>query len=219
MWQMVIQGGLWELFRRGGPVMVPILFCSIVALAVVLDRVYHLRKAKVDTERFLETVSSHVKRNRIVEAMDFCDQTPGPIARIVKAGILKHDRPPQEIREAIEDAGVQEVSRLERYLGVLATCAQISPLLGLLGTVTGMVTAFQVIQEKATAMTQVNPGDLAGGIWEALLTTVFGLCVAIPALVAYNWLVNWVNHFVIEMERSAAELVEILGQRRESDAV
>ena len=197
----------------------PILICSIVALAVVMDRAYHLRKAKIDTDRFLETVSSSLKRNRVVEAMDLCDQTPGPIAHILKAGIMKHDRTRQEVRDAIEEAGVQEVSRLERYLAVLATVAQVAPLLGLLGTVTGMVGAFQIIQEKATAMSQVNPGDLAGGIWEALLTTVFGLCVAIPTLVAYNWLVNWVNHFVVDMERSAAELLDVLGQRREGDAV
>ena len=219
MWKIIIKGGLWDLFLKGGPVMVPILLCSIVALAVVMDRLYHLRKAKIDTERFLETISSSLKRNRVVEAMDLCDQTPGPIAHILKAGIMKHDRPTPEVRQAIEDAAVPEVSRLERYLAVLATVAHISPLLGLLGTVTGMVSAFQVIEEKATAMSQVNPGDLAAGIWEALLTTVFGLCVAIPALVAYNWLVHWVNHFVIDMERSAAELVDLLGQRRESDAV
>ena len=219
MWQTILKGGLWELFIRGGPVMWPILICSIVAFAVVMDRVYHLRKAKIDTDRFLETISSSLKRNRIVEAMDLCDQTPGPIAHILKAGIMRHDRSRQEIREAIEEVGVQEVSRLERYLAVLATVAQVAPLLGLLGTVTGMVNAFQIIQEKATAMSQVNPGDLAGGIWEALLTTVFGLCVAIPALVAFNWLVNWVNHFVMDMERSAAELVDVLGQRREVDAI
>lgn len=215
MWELVLKGGLFELFSRGGPVVVPILFCSVLAVAVVINRVVSLRRARIDTERFLEKISSSIKRNRIVEAMDLCDQTSGPIARILKAGILKHDRPVEEIRRAIEDAGVQEVSHLERYLAILATVAHISPLLGLLGTVTGMVSAFQVIEEKATAMSQVNPGDLAAGIWESLLTTVFGLCVAIPALIAYNWLVNWVNHFVLEMERSATELVDLLGQRRE----
>ena len=219
MWRMIMKGGLWELFLRGGPVMWPILLCSIVALAVVMDRVYHLRKARVDTEHFLETIAATIKRNRLVEAIDLCDQTPGPIAYILKAGLMKHDRPAQEIRQAIEDAGIPEISRLERYLAVLSTMAHISPLLGLLGTVTGMVSAFQIIQEKASAMSQVNPGDLAGGIWEALLTTVFGLCVAIPSLVAYNWLVHWVNHFVVDMERSTAELVDLLSQRRESDAV
>lgn len=220
MWQTILsKGGLWELFIRGGPVMWPILICSVVALAVVMDRVYHLHKAKIDTDRFLETISASLRRNRVVEAIDLCGQTPGPIAHILKAGIMKHDRTREEVRDAIEEAGVQEVSRLERYLAVLATVSQIAPLLGLLGTVTGMVTAFQIIQEKATAMSQVNPGDLAGGIWEALLTTVFGLCVAIPTLIAYNWLTHWVNYFVLDMERSSAELVNVLGQRREADAV
>src|SRR3990167_7257895 len=125
-----------------------------------------------------------------MEALEICNKTQGPIANILKAGILKHDRPRQEIREAIEDASIHAVPRLEKNLPVLATVAHVSPLLGLLGTVTGMVAAFQVIESKATALNPVNPGDLAGGIWEALLTTVFGLCVAIPTYVAYNYLLR-----------------------------
>ena len=219
MWQMILKGGLWQLFQRGGPVMYPIFFCSIIALAVVIDRVYHLRRAKVDTEKFMEEVSSRLKRNRIVEAIDMCEQTPGPIASILKAGLLKHDRSRQEVREAVEDAALYEVPRLEKFLNILATVTHVSPLLGLLGTVTGMVGAFQIIEEKAGSLAPVNPGDLAAGIWEALLTTVFGLCVAIPALIAYNWLTTWVNRFVLDMERSATELVNLLGQKREKDAV
>ncbi len=133
----------------------------------------------------------------------------------MKAGILKHDRPKLEIKEAIEDAGVHEVPRLERRLGILSTIAHISPLLGLLGTVTGMVRSFQVIQEKATSLNPVSPADLAGGIWEALITTVAGLVVAIPALVAYNYLVSVVDNFVTEMESSATDLVNILSTRGE----
>ena len=216
---MILHGGIWDLFQKGGPVMYPILFCSIIALAVVIDRIYHLRRAKVDTEKFMESVSGSIKRNRIVEAIDMCEQTAGPVAHILKAGLLKHDRPRQEIRDAIEDAGLFEVPRLEKYLNVLGTVAHVSPLLGLLGTVTGMVSAFQVIQEKASNLGPVNPGDLAAGIWEALLTTVFGLCVAIPALVAYNWLTTWVNRFVLDMERSATELLNVISQKRESDEV
>lgn len=219
MWQLILKGGLWQLFQRGGPVMVPIFFCSIIALAVVIDRIYHLRRAKVDTEKFMEEISLKLKRNRIVEAIDMCEQTPGPIASILKAGLLKHDRGRQEVREAIEDAALYEVPRLEKFLNILATVTTVSPLLGLLGTVTGMVGAFQVIEEKAGSLHPVNPGDLAAGIWEALLTTVFGLCVAIPALLAYNWLTTWVNRFVLDMERSATELVNVLGQKREKDAV
>ena len=99
-----------------------------------------------------------------MEAIDKCNTTPGPIAHIMKVGVLKHDRTREEIRENIQDAGVHEVPRLEKNLGVLATIAHISPLLGLLGTVTGMVKAFQVIEQKAASMMPVNPGDLAGGI-------------------------------------------------------
>ncbi|MFH1858054.1 MAG: MotA/TolQ/ExbB proton channel family protein [Candidatus Omnitrophota bacterium] len=216
---MMLRGGLWDLFQRGGPVMYPILFCSIIALAVVIDRVYHLRRARVDTEAFMERISNALRRNRIVEAIDMCEDTPGPIAHILKAGLLRHDRPRQEVRDTIEDAAMHEVPRLQRYLNVLGTVTHVSPLLGLLGTVTGMVSAFQVIEEKSSHFGPVNPGDLASGIWEALLTTVFGLCVAIPALVAYNWLMSWVNRFVLDMERSATEMINVLSQRKEIDEV
>ena len=152
-----------------------------------------------------------------MEALDLCERTSGPIAAILKAGVLKHDRSRNEIREAIEDASIHEVPRLERNLPVLSTVAQVAPLLGLLGTVTGLVKAFQVIEAKASAMNPVNPGDLAGGIWEALLATTFGLCVAIPTYVAYNYLVSRVDGFVLDMERSATDLLNILGDKREEE--
>lgn len=200
---------------KGGPIMIPIILCSIIALAIIIERIFHLYRAKIDTKDFMDKVSALLKRNKIVDAIEMCEHTPGPIAHIMKAGILKHDRPKIEIKEAIEDAGVHEVPRLERRLGILSTIAHISPLLGLLGTVTGMVRSFQVIQEKATSLNPVNPADLAGGIWEALITTVAGLVVAIPALVAYNYLVSVVDNFVTEMESSATDLVNILSTRGE----
>lgn len=206
---------MWEVIQKGGPLMYLIILCSIVALAVVIERLYHLYRAKINIERFMDGISNTLKRNRIMEAIDLCEKTPGPIAYIIKAGILKHDRSRQEIKEAIEDAGIYEVPRLEKNLGALATIAHISPLLGLLGTVTGMVRAFQIIQEKAGSLHPVSPGDLAGGIWEALITTAAGLIVAIPTFVAYNYLVSRVKGFIVEMERTATELINILAQRRE----
>ncbi len=206
---------MWDVIQKGGPLMYLIILCSIVALAVVIERLYHLFRAKIDIDKFMEGISNTLKRNRIMEAIDLCEKTPGPIAHIMKAGILKHDRSRQEIKEAIEDAGICEVPRLEKNLGALATIAHISPLLGLLGTVMGMVKAFQIIQEKATSLYPVSPGDLAGGIWIALITTVAGLIVAIPTFVAYNYLVSRVKGFIVEMERTATELVNILAQRRE----
>ena len=210
---------MWEIMQKGGPIMWPILLCSVVAFAIVIERLLQLRKEQIDTKAFMEQVSKALKRNKIMEALDLCDRTPGPIAHILKAGILKHDRTRSEIREAIEDAGIHELPRLEKNLPVLATIAHIAPLLGLLGTVTGMVAAFQVIESKASSVNPVNPGDLAGGIWEALLTTVAGLCVAIPTFVAYNYLVSRVDGFVLEMERSATDLLNILSEKREENAV
>jgi len=206
---------MWDLIQKGGPLMYLIILCSIVAMAVVIERLYHLHRAKIDSDKFMESISNTVKRNRIMDAVDLCEKTPGPIAHIIKAGILKHDRSRHEIKEAIEDAGIYEVPRLEKNLGALATIAHISPLLGLLGTVTGMVRAFQIIQEKATSLHPVSPGDLAGGIWEALITTCAGLIVAIPTFVAYNYLVSRAKGFILEMERTATDLINILGQRNE----
>lgn len=202
--------GMSDFIQKGGPVMYPIIFCSILALAVVLERFYNLHKARIDTKDFMSKIASTLKRNKIMEAIEMCNSTPGPIAQIMKAGILKHDRSRGEIREAIDDAGAHEVPRLEKNLDVLATIAHISPLLGLLGTVTGMIRAFQVIQEKSTSLYPVNPGDLAGGIWEALITTVAGLSVAIPTFVAYNYFVSRVDGFVLDMEKSATDLLNIL---------
>ncbi|MBI3252056.1 MAG: MotA/TolQ/ExbB proton channel family protein [Candidatus Omnitrophica bacterium] len=210
---------MWEFMSKGGPIMWPILFCSVLAFAIVIERLIKLRQEEIDTKSFMEQISKSLKRNKIMEALELCEHTGGPIANILKAGILKHDRPRHEVREAIEDASIHEVPRLEKNLPVLATVAHVAPLLGLLGTVTGMVAAFQVIEAKASSLNPVNPGDLAGGIWEALLTTVFGLCVAIPTFVAYNYLVSRVDGFVLEMERSATDLLNILGEKREENAL
>ncbi len=206
---------MWEFMQKGGPIMWPIFLCSVVAMMIIVERLIRLRQEEIDTKAFMEQISKSIKRNKIMEALDLCDKTGGPIANILKAGILKHDRPRNEVREAIEDASVHEVPRLERNLPVLATVAHVAPLLGLLGTVTGLVAAFQVIENKATALNPVNPGDLAGGIWEALLTTVFGLCVAIPTYVAYNYLVSRVDGFVLDMERSATDLLNMLAEKRD----
>jgi len=201
---------LWQVFLAGGPVMWPILLCSIFALAIILEKFWHLHRIGIDAQGFLSKVMDKVKRREIKEALQICDNTANPIANILKAGILKYDRPRQQITEAIEDASLHEIPRIEKSLPTLATIAHVSPLLGLLGTVTGMVRCFQTIQAKATAFHPVSPGDLAGGIWEALLTTVAGLVVAIPTFVAYNYLVSRANNFILEMEKAATELVNFL---------
>jgi biopolymer transport protein ExbB len=200
----------WQVFLSGGPVMWPILLCSIFALAIILEKIWHLHKIKIDTQDLLNKIMNKMKRHDTKEALQICDSTESPIANILKAGILKYDRPRPQIIEAIEDASLYEIPRIEKNLTTLATIAHVSPLLGLLGTVTGMVRCFQTIQAKATSFHPVSPGDLAGGIWEALLTTVAGLIVAIPTFVAYNYLVSRINNFILEIEKASTELVNFL---------
>lgn len=207
---------MWELIQKGGPMMYLIILSSILAFGVFIERVYHLNRAKIDANKFMDAITNVLKRNKIIEAIEMCNSTPGPIAHIIKAGILKHDRSKPEIKESVEEAAQLEVPRLERHLPILATITHIAPLLGLLGTVTGMIKSFQIIQQKALAMAPVNPGDLAGGIWEALLATLAGLSVAIPTYVAYNYLVSQVDSLVHDMERSATDLVNLLSSRRDT---
>ena len=202
---------MMEVIRDGGPVMWPIGLCSLIAVAITIERFWSLRRASIDTREFMDTMRSVLRQNRIQEAIEICDETDGPVARILKAGLLKHNRSKEDIREAIEDAGHLEIPRLERYMTALATCANVAPLLGLLGTVAGMITAFATIQHKQG---QVNPADLAEGISNALVTTAAGLVVAIPTMVVYNYFVTRVDNMILEMEISSSELVELLTKHR-----
>ena len=207
---------MWDIVQKGGPMMYLIILSSIIAFGVVIDRIYNLYKARIDADKFMDSIKTVLKRNKIIESIEMCNNTPGPIAHIVKAGILKHDRSKPEIKEAVEEAAQLEIPRLEKHLPILATIAHITPLLGLLGTVAGMIRSFQVIQMKALALAPVNPGDLAGGIWEALLATVAGLAVAIPTYVAYNYLTSQIDNLVYDMERSATDLVNLLSSKRDT---
>lgn len=205
---------MFFIIEKGGPIMIPIILGSVLALAIVVERMFHLHRAQIDTEKFMLGIRNILTKGNIVEAITICNNTPGPVAHILKAGIAKHDKGKNEIKEAIEEAGLQEVPRMEKNLSVLITLAHIEPLLGLLGTVTGMIKCFMQIQKFHGV---VNPADLAGGIWEALITTAAGLVVAIPAYVAYNYLVTRVEGFILDMEKTANQLVKILeGQEEEA---
>lgn len=203
---------LMEFIRLGGILMWPIMACSVIALSVTLERLWRLRRAQTSMRDFMDAMRSILRQRRMQEALTLCDETDTPVARVVKAGVLKHDRPIADIREAMQDAGRLEVPRLERYLGALATCTSVAPLLGLLGTVVGMIKCLAVVMHKGG---QVIPGDLAEGIGNALITTAAGLSVAIPSLIAYNYIVSRVDNLVLEMEVSSSELVELLASGEE----
>jgi biopolymer transport protein ExbB len=192
---------------KGGFLMWPILLCSIIALTVIIDRSIVLRKAKINIPAFMVRIRGLIKKKDISGAISYCMEEKSPVANIIRKGLKKYRLGHERVKEAIENAGRQEISKLEKGLSVLATVAGIAPLLGFLGTVTGMIQAFMTIEDLAGA---ANPSDLAGGIWEALTTTAFGLIVGIPALAFYNYFLSAVKKTVGEMETVANDVIDVI---------
>ena len=193
--------------KLGGPMIWVILFVSAVAITVFIERVLHYHRAQINSMEFLNGVRNVLKRDNVVEAISICDATPGPVARLVKVAILNREKGREGVREALEEAGLVEVPPLEEKLNLLATIAQIAPLLGLLGTALGFIRVFSRLQAQGT-MASVQ--QLSGGIWEALICTAAGLAVAVPCYAAYNYLVSRVNAIVLDMEKAATEIVNIV---------
>ncbi len=197
---------------QGGPVLWLLLLISALAIAVFVERLVHYHRAQINSTEFLNGVRTVLRRENVVEAISICDATPGPVARLVKAAILNRDQDRDRVKEAVEQAGLVEVPRLEEKLNLLATIAQIAPLLGLLGTVLGLIEVFGQI-EQAGLYAQVN--QLSSGIWRALICAAAGLAVAIPSYAGYNYLVHRVNEIVLDMERAATEIVNIVTEKTE----
>jgi len=199
---------MWEIILAGGPVMWPIILCSVVAAAIVLERLWTLQRKRVIprelTDRIWKLVESQTLNDRHIEAL----ANNSPLGRVLAAGLANKDQGRDIMKEAIEDTGRHVVHELERFLGTLGTIAAVSPLLGLLGTVTGMIQAFEAISAEGVG----DPQVLAGGIGTALITTAAGLIVAIPALFAYRYLRGVVDVLVVDMEKEAMKLVRAFDQ-------
>jgi biopolymer transport protein ExbB len=200
-------GMLPVLLKHGGPAVWLLLVLSAVMLATFIERFLHYHRAQINSFEFLNGIRNVLRRDNIVEALSICDATPGPVARLVKTAILNRERGREGVREVLEEAGLQEVPRLEEKLNFLATVAQIAPLIGLLGTVMGFLDLFQSLQANGPF---ANTGDLSGGIWQSLLSLAVGLAVSIPAYAGYNYLVARVNSIVIDMERSSTEILNLV---------
>jgi len=196
-----------EMMSKGGPVLWLLLLVSAVGVAVFIERFLHCHRAQINSTEFLNGVRTVLKRNNVVEALSICDATPGPVARLVKTAILNRDQGRERVREALEEAGSAEVPRLEEKLNLLATIAQLAPLIGLLGTVLGFIQTFGGMQ-KGDLYTPI--GQLSDGVCRAMVCTAAGLAVAIPAHAAYNYLVQRVNSIVLDMERASTEIVQIV---------
>jgi biopolymer transport protein ExbB len=196
-----------QLFREGGPMMFVLAFCFVITVAVICGRIFHFHRAQIDVHEFIRGLFNVLKRNRIAEAVAICDDTPGPVAHVVRATILHGDKDETAMRRAADEVSYQEVPRLERHLRLLATIGYIAPLLGLLGTVSGLLGVFQEIQGGGHF---VETFRLARSVKEALLSTAAGLVVSAVAVAAYNYLVGRVEAIVLDMEKAGAEMVYFL---------
>jgi len=197
------------LLKHGGPMVWLLLLMSAVVIVVFIERLLHYHRAQINSIEFLNGIRNVLKRDNVVEALSICDATPGPVARLVRTAILSRELGREGVRDALEEAGLLEVPRLEEKLGLMATVAQIAPLVGLLGTVLGFLTVFQTLQEQGPYATS---NLLAGGIWQSLLSMAAGLAVAIPTYAGYNYLVNRVNSIVLDMEKASAEIVNLVAE-------
>lgn len=196
-----------NLLANGGPMLWVILFTGAVGIVVFIERYLHCHRSQINSAEFLNGVRTVLKRDNVVEAISICDATPGPVSRLVKTAILNREQGRERVREAIEEAGLTEVPRLEEKLNLLATIAQLAPLLGLLGTVLGFIRIFARLQDAGL---NAHIGLLSQGVWEAMICAAAGLAVAIPTHAGYNYLVSRVNSIVLDMERAATEIVKIV---------
>jgi biopolymer transport protein ExbB len=196
-----------EVILRGGPVMIPILLLSLVMVFIFVERLLTIRRARIDPTAIMQRIREYIQSGNVNGAQAYCDAQNKPVTRILKHGLERLGRPIAEIEDAVNAQGKFEAFELSKRVSVLASVAGLAPMLGFLGTVTGMITAFQTIQ---ALQGNVNPGVLAGGIWEALITTAAGLVVGIPALFLYNYLLGLIRRIVNDMERTATDFIDLL---------
>jgi len=202
--------GMLELMQKGGPAMWGILALSIVGVAVFLERLVYLHRAQVRVGEFLRGLANLVRDDRLEEVRKQCLATPGPVARVALSAVLARDCPRAELRDIVQEAGQLEVPRLERHLSLLGGIAYAAPLLGLLGTVLGLLEAFYLVSTQGGYATVA---DLSGAVYQSLISAAAGLAAAIPALIAAGYLNARVQDLVHDMERAGIEMVNLLKNR------
>ena len=205
----VAELNMWDLSLKGGVIMIPLLILSILAIYIFIERAVVIRKAAREDRTFMDRIKDYIHEGDIDAALNLCKKTDTPYARLIEKGITRLGRPMNDVLVAIENVGNLEVAKLEKGFPWLATAAAGAPMLGFLGTVTGMVRAFY---NMASAGTSADVTTLSGGIYEALVTTVAGLVVGIIALFAYNYLVARVDGVVNQLEAKTMEFMDLLNE-------
>ena len=211
---------MWEIVRAGGPLMWPIILCSIGAAAIILERLWTLQDKRVVPPDLTQKVRQLIEANQINDKVIEALRQNSALGQLLAAALANRHRSREVIMERLEDSGRHIVHELERFLSTLGTIAGVSPLLGLLGTVTGIIKSFNAIQAGGMG----DPRALSGGIAEALIATAAGLCVAIPALIGYRFLRSKIERIAVEMEKNAMRVVDAIEathprQRRATDIV
>ena len=201
-----------QLIDDGGPIMWVILAGSLIAVFVFLKKVFQFHREEINVRELLRGLFNVLKRDGFVEAITLCDNTPGPAARLLGAAILAYERGDEDIRQAIDDAALEEMPKLERHINLLGTIGFVMPLIGILGTVLGMMRAFQV----AANAEALSAERISEAVNMALITTASALVVAIPCYIAYNYLVARVNSITLDMEKASLEIMNFF-ERREAE--
>lgn len=199
-----------QILIKGGILIIPIIFCSIIAIAIIMERIWVLIKLKKKSKEFFSNLKIILENEDYEQAAVFCEEENFIVSSIWKEGIERVLQKKRDFKEVMEDKSADLVSYLEERLNTLATVAHVSPLLGLLGTVTGMIKAFMKVEQLAGG---VDAATLAGGIWEALVTTAAGLVVAILAMVAHHYLVDKINNTIKEVEAHSHKLVSLISDK------
>ncbi len=202
-----------EIVQSGGWLMIPIILCSVVAIAIIGERIWALQKNKICPKHLLAQIWTWIKNDELDTTKIKQLQAGSPLGRVLAAGLINRNHDRASMKEAIEETGRQVVIEMERFLNTLGTISLITPLLGLLGTVIGMIKVFTAITVQGVG----NANQLAGGISEALITTAAGLAIAIPALMCYRYFQRKVDELVVSMEQESLKLVEVLLGLREDD--
>ncbi len=207
---------LLSILSKGGWLMIPLVIISFIAVVIIIDRYITIKKSKLNVPAFLVKIRGMLIKEDISGAMSYCIEEKSSAANIIKSGLKKYQLGHERVKESIENAGRQEIAQLEKGLSVVATIAGIAPLIGFLGTVTGMIQAFMRIQDLQGS---ANPSDLAGGIWEALITTAVGLAIGIIALAFYNYLTGSINKLVLDMEVVSNDVLDIIEETNRGNTV
>ncbi len=200
---------MFDFLAKGGVLVIPILLCSVVALAIFLERLIHFSRIRIRSFGLVKNVAKHVRDGEPARAIELARGSESPMARILASALEVIDNDRETFETVVVHSTGEEVRELSRYLQVLATIGSIAPLLGLLGTVVGMIKAFMVIQQMGG---KVNAAVLAGGIWEAMLTTALGLAVALPTMVVHSYLVSRVDNYEAQLQDGMVTFIKAAGR-------